>query len=80
VLSDTNDEDVILCRIISKIWKTSYDVEVIPSASNGLLVASVIRVQKIAALAKTSIIRSIGQINTNERTRVYKAFHAILAA
>jgi hypothetical protein len=44
----------------------------------GLMVASVIRVHKIATLAKTSIIRTIGQIENTTRSDVQHVFHMLI--
>jgi mRNA interferase MazF len=78
VLFDGDDEDVTVCRITSKSHNTVFDIQVIPSVSNGLVVASIIRVHKIATLTKTSIIRVIGQIKENERSEVHHAFHLLV--
>jgi mRNA interferase MazF len=78
VLFDAGDDDVIVCRITSRIHHTEFDIPVVPAISNGLMVASVIRVHKMATLAKTIIIRVIGQIKENERSEVHHAFHLLV--
>ena len=78
VLSDMNDEDIIVCRITSKTYHSSFDIPVEPSITNGLMIASVIRVHKIATLSKTSIIRTIGLIEDKERSTVQHTFYMLL--
>ena len=74
ILSDTNDLDVIVCRITSQFYHTEFDIGIKPSITNGLLVDSVIRVHKIATLSKTSVLRCIGRIEKSEKSDVYNAF------
>ncbi len=73
ILSDTNDQDVIVCRITSQQYQTEFDIGITSSIANGLLVDSVIRVHKIATLAKNSMLRSIGRIEKTEKLAVYNA-------
>jgi mRNA interferase MazF len=47
-LKDFEDEDILVCRIISKIYKTKYDIYLDDWLKFGLKLPSVIRVHKIA--------------------------------
>ncbi|MEI6435114.1 MAG: type II toxin-antitoxin system PemK/MazF family toxin [Bacteroidota bacterium] len=74
ILSDTNDQDVILCRITSQFYRTEFDIGIKPSIANGLLVDSVIRVNKIATITKNSVLPSIGRIEQSEKSDVFNTF------
>ena len=54
VINDFNDDDIIVCRITSKIHRTSFDVYIDNWEKSGLKLPSVIRVHKLATdLIKT---------------------------
>src|ERR1700748_463140 len=63
VIKDTNDGDVIVCRITSQLHHTAYDVELKNWNLCGLKLASVIRVHKIASLEKNLIDLKLGEID-----------------
>jgi mRNA interferase MazF len=50
-LSDTGDEDIILCAISTK-KHSAYDIKITPDKANGLKKISYIRSNKIATIAK----------------------------
>ncbi len=50
IINDLNDGDIIVCRITSKIYKTSFDVCLDDWKQSGLKLPSVIRVHKLATL------------------------------
>jgi mRNA interferase MazF len=50
VLIDTGDEDIIVARITSQIYQTPFDVQLNEWQTAGLMLASVVRVHKLATL------------------------------
>lgn len=63
IINDYNDGDIIVCRITSKIYNSSYDVPIDEWKKSGLKLPSVIRVHKIATLEKELVESCIGKIN-----------------
>ncbi len=78
IIKDTNDGDVIVCRITSKLYNTKYDIELKNWSQNGLQLPSVIRVHKIASLEKNMIDRKLGEIDNNVKTQVINVIQTLL--
>jgi len=55
VILDTNDKDIVLCRITSILHSSEFDVPVTNWSNAGLLSSSIIRVHKIATIQKRLI-------------------------
>lgn len=64
IIKDTDDGDVIVCRITSKSYNTSFDVELKDWVKNGLKLPSIIRVHKIASVEKSMIDIKLGVIDS----------------
>jgi mRNA interferase MazF len=67
IIEDTNDGDVIVCWITSRLYNTTYDFELKNWSKCGLKLPSVIRVHKIATVEKNMVDFKLGEID-----RVYK--------
>lgn len=70
IINDFNDDDIIVCRITSQIYKTQNDIYIEDWESVGLKLPSVIRVHKLATLEKALIERIIGQIDNPTKVKV----------
>jgi mRNA interferase MazF len=70
IIKDTNDEDVIVCRITSKLYNTPYDIELKEWSQSGLKLPSVIRAHKLASLEKTMIDTKLGELDHNTQSEV----------
>jgi mRNA interferase MazF len=70
VLLDMGDADVLLARVTTQLHSTPYDVTLTGRRQAGLLASSVVRLHKLAALEKTSIIRILGRISPSDRAYV----------
>ncbi|NJK96865.1 MAG: type II toxin-antitoxin system PemK/MazF family toxin [Bacteroidales bacterium] len=65
IINDLNDDDVIVCRITSKIYKTPFDVYIDNWEKSGLRLPSVIRVHKLATLEKDMVEIVMGKIHNS---------------
>jgi mRNA interferase MazF len=74
VLADTGDEDIIVARITSQIYQTPFDVQLNEWKTAGLMLASVVRVHKLATLQKNLVERRLGQLRPND----WKSVHAAI--
>jgi len=79
IIKDTNDGDVIVCRITSKLYGSSYDIELKNWGQNGLQLPSVIRVHKMASLEKNMIDRKLGEVDNNVKTQVINIIRTLLS-
>jgi mRNA interferase MazF len=77
VINDTNDGDIILCRITSQIYKTNFDILIDNWEKAGLKLPSVIRVHKIATLEKNMIEVVMGQIDDATKEKVIKTVNSL---
>ncbi|HAL81775.1 MAG TPA: growth inhibitor [Mucilaginibacter sp.] len=79
IIKDTNDGDVIVCRITSKLYDSSYDIELKNWSQNGLQLPSVIRVHKMASLEKDMIDRTLGEVDNNVKAQVINIIQTLLS-
>ena len=79
IIKDTNDGDVIVCRIPSKLYTSSYDIELKNWSQNGLQLPSVIRVHKMASLEMNMIDRKLGEVDNNVKTQVINIIQTLLS-
>lgn len=77
-LSDTNDGDLILCRITSKVYGSEFDMVVKPSHGNGLKLDSSIRVHKLATIEKNRIDKKIGELDSFLKEKVKLSFRKLI--
>ncbi len=78
IIKDTNDGDVIVCRITSRLYNTSYDIELKNWNKNGLKLPSVVRIHKIASLEKDMIDAKLGEIEDFVKTKVTTVINQLL--
>lgn len=62
IINDFDDQDIIVCRITSRIYKTKSDVKIDNWKESGLKLPSVIRVHKLATLQKEMIESVMGRV------------------
>lgn len=78
IIKDTNDGDIIVCRITSKSYNTLYDIELKNWNQNGLKLPSVIRIHKIASLEKDMIDIKLGEIDHLLKSEVINIMQKLL--
>ena len=77
IIQDSDDGDVIVCRITSKIYQSDFDIEINNLEKSGLKLTSVIRVHKIATLEKNLVELKMGQIGAGLKIKVRDAFKSL---
>ena len=78
VIRDTNDGDVVVCRITSKLYNSPYDINLMNWQQSGLQLPSVIRAHKIASLEKNMIDKKLGEVGSNVNTLVITVIQTLL--
>ena len=66
ILLDTGDEDIVVSRITSQSPKSDFDVVIEDWEKAGLLLPSIVRVNKIATLEKSIVERKLGSLSNND--------------
>lgn len=70
VLRDTDDEDILVCKITGKNYVSVFDSEIKEWKFSNLLSPSTIRVHKIQTLRSTLIFGKIGQLHSTDKKNV----------
>jgi mRNA interferase MazF len=70
VVLDVGDADVLVSRVTTQSAQGEYDVLLRDWKGAGLLAPSTVRLHKLATLEKSLIQRSLGCIQTDDRTAV----------
>ena len=78
IILDTEDNDIIVCRITSKLYNTEFDFEIENWEKCGLRLSSVIRLHKIASLEKNLIEQKIGKINVEMKKKLKGKFSRLI--
>src|SRR5439155_10830378 len=79
VILDTGDADVLLARITTQSRTTAHDVVLSGWQQAGLLAPSIVRLHKMATIAKTRIQRYLGTLDANDRQQVAAVLQQIAA-
>jgi len=79
VVLTSGNLDVTVSFISTQIhWKESTDMVLEPNIMNGLKMASLLRVSKIATIDKTLVIGKLGSINSNDINELNKKLVILL--
>ncbi len=78
VIRDSKDGDVIVCRITSKTYQTSFDLKLKNWEGYGLKLPSVIRIHKLAALEKNLVDLKIGHLEKATQNQVKRIFKKLV--
>jgi mRNA interferase MazF len=62
VVYDSEDADLLVAPITSHVARTRFDVTVTQWQQSGLRLPSVVRVDKLATIEKTTIVRQLGKM------------------
>ncbi|MGB3777815.1 MAG: type II toxin-antitoxin system PemK/MazF family toxin [Tunicatimonas sp.] len=79
MLLDTQDGDMIVCRITSKLHHTAFDFVIQEWQAAGLKLPSVVRVHKIATLERGMVLTKFGTINEQDKKSIQQIFRGLLS-
>lgn len=80
VLADTGDDDVVVAPVTSHAARDRYDVHVAQWQAAGLMMPSVVRVNKLAALDKRLVRRRLGSLQAEDWARVLDGLHSLFGS
>jgi mRNA interferase MazF len=78
LIKDSEDGDIIVCRITSQSYHTKYDILINDWQNSGLKLPSTLRVHKIATLEKEMVVLVMGKLNNIIKAEVSKIFATII--
>ena len=70
VLLDAGDADIVAARVTTQLQQTAYDVMLAQWKAAGLLAPSIVRLHKLATLAKARVHRPLGKLDSSDRQKV----------
>jgi len=70
VILDTGNDDVVVARVTTQMYRTPQDASIVDWQGSGLLAPSVVRLHKMATLEKVLIRRRLGHLQLADRQRV----------
>jgi mRNA interferase MazF len=70
VVADTGDSDVVLARVTTQVWHTSFDVRLNDWQAAGLLAPSIARLHKLATINKSLVQKELGTLTSADKGRV----------
>jgi mRNA interferase MazF len=73
VVFDVGDSDLLVARVTTQLYKSSFDIAFADWKGAGLLAPSVVRLHKLATLEKASVRRKLGEIQAIDRAAVATA-------
>lgn len=76
VIKDTEDGDILVCRITSQIYDSQFDIIINDWQEAGLKLPSVIRVHKMATLEKNMVEVVMGKIHNT--TAIKSIFQSLV--
>jgi mRNA interferase MazF len=79
VVLDTGDSDVLLARITTQIHRTPHDIAIADWKGAGLLVASNVRLHKLATLEKRLVDRQLGHLQATDQQNIGAVLRSLFA-
>jgi mRNA interferase MazF len=79
VIYDSVDADLLVAPITSHVVRTSYDVTITQWQRAGLRLPSVVRVDKLATIEKTTIVRQLGIMDPSDWGNIATALRGFFA-
>jgi mRNA interferase MazF len=80
VLLDSGDDDFVAARVTTQLYDTPFDVSLSRWKQAGLLAPSVVRLHKLATLAKSRVGRRLGRLESGDRQKVAAQLAQLFAA
>lgn len=79
VILDTGDADVLLARVTTQAHDSPFDVPILAWQQAGLLAPSIVRLHKLATLAKNRAHKHLGSLEAVDRQSVAAVLQQIAA-
>jgi mRNA interferase MazF len=70
VVADTGDLDIVVARVTTQLHQTPFDVLLSEWQAAGLLASSVVRLHKLATIAKSLVQHLLGSVQPADRKSI----------
>jgi mRNA interferase MazF len=80
VMLDTGDADVLLARVTTQLQTGPFDIPLTNWQQSGLLAPSVVRVHKLASIAKSRIQKRLGALTSVDRQKFGSVLRQLFSA
>jgi mRNA interferase MazF len=70
VIRDAGDDDILVAPVTGQSGRVAYDVSLGDWQRAGLRLPSVVRVEKLATIAKSTVLRSLGRASASDWARI----------
>ncbi|MBM3860296.1 MAG: type II toxin-antitoxin system PemK/MazF family toxin [Verrucomicrobia bacterium] len=77
VVYDSGDADLLVVPVTSHGERTALDVPLMQWQNSGLRLASVVRVEKLATIEKTTIVRALGRVSAADWPNIEAALRCL---
>ena len=77
VVADTGDSDVTMARVTTQRHSSAYEVSLQDWKSAGLLAPSVVRIHKLATIAKGLVSTRLGSISEGDRKSILAGLRSL---
>ena len=72
ILRNTNDGDIVVCRITGKLYNSPFDLNLKNWNQYGLRLPSIIRIHKIVTLESNMLEQKFGTLSASDKSKVKK--------
>ena len=80
VVYDCGDDDLLVAPATSHPARTEFDVRLIEWPKSGLRLPSIVRLQKLATVEKSTLVRKLGQVSSKDWENVHPKLRDFCAA
>jgi mRNA interferase MazF len=80
VIHDGGDDDLLVAPVTGHGGRSSYDVALADWRSEGLKLPSTVRLQKLATVEKSLVIRPLGRLSVDDSARIKPVLRDFLSA
>jgi len=80
VMLDTGDADILLARVTTQLRTGPFDIPLTDWQQAGLLAPSVVRVHKLASIAKSRIQKRLGALTSVDRQKFASVLRQLFSA
>ena len=80
VIRDGGDDDLLVVPITSHAGRSQQDIFVNEWRNSGLRLPSVARLEKLATIEKSAIVRPLGALSKTDRSQIKSALQALFSS
>ena len=79
VVYESGDDDLLVAPVTSHTARTDYDVRLNEWQKSGLLLPSIVRLEKLATVDKSTVLRKLGQVSRSDWQKLQPKLKTLFA-